>query len=150
MAYAYPQYMPPAARRSAPVSVHFIAILYYLGGAIYLLAAAAAGFLFATGHLDGRIQQLSQRDQQAATIAGVAVLGVLGLITIWFGRRLQIGRNWARVLLNFLLFLTVAGIAYTTWRTQDPTVLIALIQPAFYLILLNTRAARSWFKNHTW
>ncbi|GLY96589.1 hypothetical protein [Actinoplanes sp. NBRC 103695] len=148
----YVQQQPPA-HRSAPVSVHFIAILHYLGGAIYLLTAAGAGLLAATGgldHLDTSRIQISQDEQLVATVTTVAVLAVLGLITIWFGRRLQLGRQWARVLLMTLLLLTVAAIAAGTWVAQDPTVLIALVQPAFYLMLLNTRAARSWFKNHTW
>jgi len=158
MTYGYaphPMYLQqqPPARRSAPVSVHFIAILYYLGGAIYLLAAAGAGLLAATGSLDeldtSRVQ-LNQDERLVATVAAIAAIAVLGLITIWFGRRLQLGRQWARVLLMTFLLLTVAGIAAATWLAQDLTVLIALIQPAFYLLLLNTRAARSWFKHHTW
>lgn len=148
----YVQQQPPA-HRSAPVSVHFIAILYYLGGAIYLLAAAGAGLIAASGRLDqldtSRVQ-ISQDERVVATVTAVAVLAVLGLITIWFGRRLQLGRQWARVLLMTLLVLSVAAIAAATWMAQDPTVLIALVQPAFYLMLLNTRAARSWFKHHTW
>lgn len=159
MSYGYAQPHPmylqqqPPARRSAPISVHFIAILYYLGGAIYLLAAAGAGLLAATGRLAGLDTgsvRLNQDERLVATVATIAVLALIGLITIWFGRRLQLGRQWARVVLLTLLLLTVAAILAATWQTQDPTVLIALIQPAFYLILLNTRAARSWFKHHTW
>ncbi|MEV6632483.1 hypothetical protein AB0M54_17220 [Actinoplanes sp. NPDC051470] len=153
MSYAYPQPVfmqpEPPMRRSAPVSVHFIAILYYLGGTIYLLAAAGAGLVAYTGTWDDRIR-INPDDRLYATIAAVAVLAVIGLITMWFGRRLQLGRNWARILLNMFLLLSVAAIGYATWVAQDPTALIALIQPAFFLLLLNTRAARSWFKHHTW
>ncbi len=80
-----------------------------------------------------------------------AIVAVVGIIAIWLGRKVQVGRNWARIILIVLNVLSLAGTAYNviTERTVDVTI-GGVILPVLCLILLNTRAARSWCHYRTY
>jgi len=158
-AYAQPVYQYGNAypvRRSAPASVHVVAILQYIGG---VAAVAGAVVLAILGEMARR--QPSRPNIDVMTAEGVALLVwiiagfflVCGIIAIVLGRKLQRGRQWARVLLIVLNVLSILGIAYqsvTNAITADTRSLASLIVPVLYLILLNTPAARSWFRAHTY
>lgn len=160
--YAHPQYTAyPTApayqptRRSAPPSVHTLAFLQYLGGLIQLAAAVAMVALPSTGLLTDGARFDDVRIADGAVLsqvsyAAAAVLAVGALISFTIGRKLQRGRQWARVLVIVLSILPVAAVTFQFTTTGDPASAAGLLGPALYLILLNTRAARSWFRYHTW
>jgi hypothetical protein len=134
------------SRRTAPVSVHIVAIVQYAGG---LLMLAAAGLLSygSTLAIDAPVRS----EVESILWPVVGVLAAVGLFAIILGRKLQRGRNWARVLLNLFNLLTVASILYADLtRLHDGRSLTGLIVPVLCLILLNTRAARSWFRARTY
>ncbi|WP_033345714.1 hypothetical protein [Catenuloplanes japonicus] len=160
MSYGYAQphqytAYPPAPvqqpmRRSAPPSVHTLAFLQYLGGLIQL-AAAVAVVLLPTSELfetPGLAINPAQLEQASYVVAGMLAIGALISFTI--GRKLQRGRQWARVLVMIFSIIPVVAVAAQIAMTGDPTSAAGLLGPALYLLLLNTRAARSWFRYHTW
>jgi hypothetical protein len=65
-------------------------------------------------------------------------------------RKLQRGRQWARVTVLLLSVLSIAGTGYEVWQLGDRHLLPGLALPVLYVLLLNTRAARSWFAEHYW
>jgi hypothetical protein len=94
--YAYP------ARRSAGPSVHLVAILQYLGGVAALGAAVLIGYLAKVAPTRYYDASNAVFDRGMATmVLGVAAgaIGLSGLISILLGRKLQRGRQWARVLM---------------------------------------------------
>jgi len=171
MSYGYGQpqyaaYAPPppayghAGRRSAPPGVHVLAILQYLAGLVTLGVAA----LFAWAAIvvaNGTYEDISGTpiaddlidSEGAAVVLGViaGVVALFGLITILLGRKLQRGRQWARVIVLMLSILSLASVAASVALTQQIDVSIASVAyPVLCLILLNTGAARSWFRYRTW
>lgn len=171
MGYGYgyqPVYAPSfayahAARRSAPASVHVVAILQYLGGAVLLLGAGIVALV-----TYGVTRQYAGGAAELEAVVGVvggaglavaAVLGLAGLLTIMIGRKLQRGRQWARVL---VLLVSATSLAWTLYATffaaadgavvaaERPDALSGLVLPLLYLVLLNTPAARSWFRHRTY
>jgi hypothetical protein len=171
MSYGYGQpypvgYAPPApaygppARRTAPPGVHVLAILQYLGGLVTLGVAALftwAAVVVANGtyaDLEGTpITDDLINQQGAATILGViaGTVALFGLITIFLGRKLQRGRQWARVIVLMLSILSLVSLGLSIALTQQIDVSIASVAyPVLCLILLNTGAARSWFRFRTW
>jgi hypothetical protein len=147
-------------RRSAPPGVHVIAILQYLGGLLTLGVAALftwAAIVFANGTYEDVSGTPFADDlidtEGAATIAAViaGAVAVFGLITIVLGRKVQRGRQWARVIVIMLSVLSLLSIGASIALTQRIDVSIASVAyPVLCLILLNTAAARSWFRYRTW
>jgi hypothetical protein len=79
------------------------------------------------------------------------LIAIVGLIAIWLGRKVQRGRNWARVILIILNVLSLAGTAYSMYQSRTVDVSLGgVIIPILCLILLNTRAARSWCHYRTY
>ena len=157
---AYSGYGTPyPVRRSAPASIHTVAIIQYIGGLLALAGAALlalVAFGGASRYSDdiNRYGDLSRTGiTTIATLFGVmaAVAALVGIIAIWLGRKVQVGRNWARVILIVLNVLSLAGTAYNLVmdRTVDITI-GGVILPVLCLILLNTRAARSWCHYRTY
>jgi hypothetical protein len=141
MAYGYDYYpYQETLRRSAPASVHLVAILQYLGG-LALVVIAALMLLVAGG---GRLR--------TGAIPVAALLVFVGLVVIAIGRKLQRGRQWARVLVIVLSALSIAGTLYDglVATGTHTNALGGLVFPVLYLVLLNTPAARSWFRSHTY
>ena len=157
---AYPGYGTPyPVRHSAPASIHTVAIIQYIGGFFALLAAG----LLALVAFGGASRYSSEIDRYGdlsrtglttvATLFGVmaGIVAVVGLIAIWLGRKLQRGRNWARIILIILNVLSVAGTAYNVVTNQTVDITLGgVIIPVLCLILLNTRAARSWCHYRTY
>jgi hypothetical protein len=78
-------------------------------------------------------------------------VAVVGLVTILLGRKVQRGRQWARVLVLILSVLSIAGVAASMAEAGSVSPYASgLVYPLLCLVLLNTRAARSWFRWHTW
>jgi hypothetical protein len=156
----YPAYYGTPAlvarpHRSAPPSVHVVALLQYLGGLLTLLAATGVAALTVGGHavLDRRRIQIPADIEQGVTGAGLVIAGALTIVALlWLviARKLQTGQQWARITVILLSLLSIAGTAYSAWRLHDQRPLPGLVLPALYLLLLNTRAARSWFRGHYW
>lgn len=168
MSYGYGQpqyaaYAPPPygqARRSAPPGVHVLAILQYLAG--FLTLAVAALFAWAAVVVaNGTYEDVSGTpiaddlidSEGAAVVLGViaGTVAFFGLITIFLGRKLQRGRQWARVIVLMLSILSLVSLVASIALTQRVDVSIASVAyPVLCLILLNTGAARSWFRYRTW
>jgi len=156
---AYPEYggyppdpygppPPPPAPPRAPVGVHIVAIMQYLTGLVLVLAAVAIGIVTFN---EGRVgdTELPDSVRGAVTGAGLAIAAlalVCGLIAISIGLRVHRGKQWARVLVLILSALSLATNVYTLVTTGVADPLTGLVLPILYLVLLNTRAARDWFR----
>ncbi|GAA1792030.1 hypothetical protein HC028_01435 [Planosporangium flavigriseum] len=143
---------PEPVRRTAPASVHLVAIIGYVAG-LALLAAGVAAVVYALGghrYLEGQFAV----DLSAVTGAGIAVGALLvfaALFTLAISRKLQRGRRWVRVLVLLLAAASIAHTLYTgLFAVGGSNVLLGLVLPVIYVVLLNTSAARSWFRRHTY
>jgi hypothetical protein len=162
MSYGYSPSYPPTrydygyaepTRRSAPASVHLVAIMQYLGGLVLLvIGAVAAAFALGGGrYLDTGAASPVAADLRGAGLATGAVFVFGGLLTMVIGRKVQRGRQWARVL---VLLLSVLSVAFTLYSGLvlggDTNALFGLVVPVLYVVLLSMPAARSWFRSHTY
>lgn len=152
--YGYPA-LVARPHRSAPPSVHVVALLQYLGGLLTLLAAIAVAVLTVGGRaaLDQRRVQVPAEIEQGLTGAGFVIAGALAVVAVlWLviARQLQTGHQWARITVLLLSVLSVAGTGYDWYQLHDRQLLPGLVLPVLFLLLLNTRAARSWFRAHYW
>lgn len=142
-------------RRSAPPSVHIVALLHYLSG-LALLAVAVGIVLLAralTTSTDDWLTQVPQSVRNGLAGGGYIIagaLGVLGLVWLLVARKLQRGQQWARITVIMFSMFTMAGAAADAYLNQNPRLLAVLTLPLFYIVLLATRAARSWFRYGTW
>jgi hypothetical protein len=145
----WPQRKP--VRRPAPGSVQAAVIIMYLVG----LLAIAVGALGIWAALRGQGLVSGGADlpvdvARAGLPAG-AVAIFTGLVTLAIARKVQRGRQWARVLVVALSVLSAAWTLYAgTVGPGQGNVLAGLVLPVVYLILLNTRPARSWFRERTY
>jgi len=148
----WPAQAPYPVRRSAPASVHLLAFVLYLGMLLFALAAGSVGVLTATGHL--RADQLASYPTDEVTVLGIvvaSVLGVVALIYLLLGRALQRGRQWARVLILVFAVLALLGsVADVLFIGEITYTATAVVGPVLTIVLLNTRAARSWFRYGTY
>jgi len=133
---------PEQARRPAPGSVQIAVLLMYLVG---LLSIGLGGLtvwiaLGGTGDVPVKIADVG--------LPAAAVAIFVGLFMMAIARKVQRGRQWARM---FILALSAVSAVWTLYAgTVGPgqgNVLAGLVLPVVYLILLNTRAARSWFRD---
>jgi hypothetical protein len=70
-----------------------------------------------------------------------------GVLSILLGRKMQIGRPWARVVALILSGLTVVVVTGSiVFHSAHPTHAVFTIYPVLCGALLNTRAARAWFR----
>jgi hypothetical protein len=152
--YAHPPFYPPAypVRRTAPLSVHAVAVLQYLGGALaWFVTAFAVVLAVQSARQEPHPSSDLIHPQVFAAMMAIAagVLGICGLVAFVLGRKLQRGREWARVVLivlNVLSALAVAAETVTGPRAIEH--LVALVVPGLYLVLLNTGAARAWCRRY--
>jgi hypothetical protein len=86
---------------------------------------------------------------QAGLVMAVA-MAVVALMWLTIARSLQRGGQWARITVLMLSVLSIAATGWDAWHFQRPQVLVGAALPLLYLLLLNTRAARSWFRWGTW
>jgi hypothetical protein len=164
MSYYSPQYSgydtPHPYRRSAPASIHVVAVLQYLGGALVLLVAGLLGVAGAVGlHRFGADLGRYRTATGTVIFLAAAFVALIGIIAIWLGRKVQIGRNWARIVLIILNALSVLGTFYRISHEHlGPDALERhvggylgeLVLPMLCFLLLNTRAARSWCRYRTY
>jgi mannose/fructose/N-acetylgalactosamine-specific phosphotransferase system component IIC len=153
--YGQPAMVATYHRSTAPPSVHVVALLQYVSGLVTLLAAGAVAVLTFAGRqaFDDRRIQIPAEVERGLTGAGAIIAGALGFVALlWLviARKLQRGRQWARVTVVVLSLLSIAATTYDVWRLGDRQLLPSLALPVLYVLLLNTRAARSWFKAHYW
>jgi hypothetical protein len=145
--YRYSPY-PHPVRTSAPLSVHLAAFTLYLCGLLVLLAAAAVFAVTqgAAGTADGLPEPVIRAGLPAAI-----GLGLYALCWLLVGRKVQRGRQWARVLVLVLTVLSLVAGVLEVLRT-GPSGLAAgqFVLPVLMVVLLNTTAARSWFRYHTY
>jgi AcrR family transcriptional regulator len=100
-------------------------------------------------HLDIDPAELPESVRGAVTGAGIAIAAlalVAGLIALSIGRRLHRGKRGARVLVLVLSALSLAFNIYALVTTGAADPLSGLVLPTLYLVLLNTRPARDWFR----
>jgi hypothetical protein len=159
MSYAYvPQPAWRPARTTAPVSLHLVAVVQYLGGLLTLALATILGL--AAANLFPRLEYTvgdstwvsRPADVTPIVAVVVAVLALVGLTAIVLGRKVQRGRNWARIVLIVLHALSAAGAAWQAYTLADRSgpAVAAIATPVVFLVLLNTRAARSWCQRRTY
>jgi hypothetical protein len=153
--YGQPAMVARYHRSTAPPSVHVVALLQYLSGLLILLGAVAVAALTYIGRqaFDERRIQIPAQVEQGLTGAGGLIAGSLGVVALlWLviGRQLQRGQQWARMTVLLLSLLSIAATGYEVWRLGDRQLLPGLILPVLYLLLLNTRAARTWFRAGYW
>jgi hypothetical protein len=147
----YPQ-QPEPVRRTAPASVHVVALIGYLAGLGLLVAGLAAAVYALGGHryVEGQLAV----DVSAVTGAGFAAGALLvfgALLTLAIARKLQRGRQWVRVLVLILAAASIANTLYSGLVAgAEANVLLGLVLPVIYVVLLNRTAARSWFRSHTY
>jgi hypothetical protein len=147
--HGYPDAAEPV-RRSAPASVHLVAIMQYVGGLV-LLGIGGAAAAYDLGYLDPASIGPVGADLPKGGLAVAAVFAFGGLLALAIGRKVQRGRQWARVLVLVLAVLGVVSTLYNGLVLAGQTnALVGLVLPVLYLVLLNTGAARSWFSRHTY
>jgi hypothetical protein len=137
--------------------VHIVALFQYVVGLLVLLGAAGIVVLrYGHGRVvdENRIQvpaAVRERiDTGQAVWVMAAGLGILALMWLIIARSLQRGQQWARMTVLTLAMLSIGATLYEAWRFADQQLLVGLILPLLYVLLLCTRAARSWFRWGTW
>lgn len=132
-----------------PAGVQVVTLVQYLGG-LLLLAAAGLATLIARGvtryAVIDRIPESVRRNVATGGLVIPITLAVLGLFWFVIAHHLGLGRQWARTTMLVLSVVGVAGFGYGAWRSRDPELALGLVLPLLYLVLLNTRAARKWFR----
>lgn len=139
---------PPPRPARAPVQVQIVAVMQYVTGLALVLAAVVIGLVTFN---DGRVgdSELPESLRGAVTGAGIAIAAlalVAGLIAIAIGRKLHRGKQAARVLVLALSAFSLAFNVYALVTTGAADPLTGLVLPTMYLVLLNTRPARDWFR----
>lgn len=146
--YYTPYAVQYPTRTTAPVSVHLAAFAMYAVGALAALASAAV-FAVSRGSV-GTADGLPQTMIRGGLPVAIGV-GLYALCWLFIGRKVQRGRQWARVLVLVLSALSLIGAALTYYRFGNvATGIGTLVLSAGFVILLNTRAARSWFRYHNY
>jgi hypothetical protein len=134
-----------------------VALTQYVAGLLALLASAGVVLLL-HGHgkvLDEQRMRVPEAvlrrtvQGQAGLVMAVAT-GVVALMWLIIARALQRGQPWARITVLMLSVLAIAATGYETWRLHATPALAGIALPLLYLLLLNTRAARSWFRWGSW
>jgi hypothetical protein len=132
-----------------PAGVQVIALVQYLGG-LLVIAAAAVAMLIARGVTRyAAVERIPGPVREGVAGGGLVIpitLAVLGLFWFVIAHNLEHGRQWARMTMVMLSVLGAAGVGYDAWRSRHAEVLLGLALPLVYLTLLNTRAARTWFR----
>jgi hypothetical protein len=155
--YGRPALVAGYRRVTAPFSVHLVALFQYVAGLLVLLGAVGiALLLYGHGRIidEQRIQVPPEvRERIGSGQAGwvmAAGLAIVALMWLVIARSLQRGQQWARITVLALSVLSIVATAYDAWHFQDGQVLVGIVLPVLYVLLLSTRAARSWFRWGTW
>lgn len=142
-----PQPVAPG-RRGAPLGVRIVAVLQYLTGAVALLAVPMIVLVkYGDGAVGGRpLPETVRSAVYGWGLPSAALALVVGVLSLAIGLRLHRGKQWARV---FTIGLSGLSLALNIWSlvstgSADP--LTGLVLPTLYLGLLNTPAARDWFR----
>ena len=144
--YGYPP--PPVQRRSAPGPVHVVAgLMYMFGGVLLLLAVVAVLSVVAEGLVAEADLPPALRDTAAGVGIAIGVLlAVVGFASLVLARKVQRGRQWARVLVLVLSGLSLAATVLEMVRGGSPNALSGLVLPVLFAILLSLPDARAWFR----
>ena len=144
--YGYPPMAPP--RRRTPAEVHVCAALLYATGAVTLAAGLVVGIASVSTDALASVA-LPVVDARAAAGVGVAIgvlMVVIGFATLVVARKVQRGRQWARVLVQVLSGLSLAATVAALVGEGQPDALTGFVLPVLCLILLNLPAVRDWFR----
>jgi hypothetical protein len=155
--YGRPALVSGYRRATAPASVHVVALFQYLVGLLTLLAATGVVLLlYGRGRvLDEqrvRIPETLRRrivEGQAGLVMAVG-MAVVALMWLIIARSLQRGGQWARLTILTLSVLSIVATGWNAWHYRNPPVLAGIALPLLYVLLLNTQAARSWFRWGSW
>jgi L-lactate permease len=138
------------ARRSAPASVHVIALIGYLAGLAFLAMGAGAWRYTLGGDQptgDSPYVRLVINLREIGLAAG-AVLVFVGLFVLALTRKLQRGRRWVRAL---VVVASAFSITFTLYEgilgPGGGNALFGLVLPVICVVLLNLPAARSWYRD---
>jgi hypothetical protein len=146
--------LPHTHRRSAPTPIQVVAIVQYLGGFLALAGACLFAILAVTEKsrpTNPQIAVIGTADAATLFWTGAVVFAVTGVVAIVLGRKLQLGRNWARLLLIVLNVLSIGGTLYEAFGTLNQSRwAVSFVLPVICLILLNLPSARSWCRYHTY
>ncbi len=146
MVYQNPPERPD--RPGTPPPVHVVAAFHYVAGVLALLAAAAVA-LAAAGRQDLSRAELPPelRDTLASlTIGAAAGLTALGVGVIFLGRRLQMGRRWAWLLLMALCVPSAVLTFVGGLEGRRINLFVGLVLPVVYVILLGGSPVRQWYR----
>lgn len=146
-----PTLAEPAARRAVPAPVVLIAAVQIIGGTIAVLAAGwiALATLGGPAYTEG-INLPPGVPDRLGRIGGVVGGGLAlgGLVAIGLARKLQRGRQWARVVLIVASAVDLVVTLYLGLRgAGSANALFGVVVPVLYLIALNTTAVRAWFSS---
>ncbi len=147
--YGRPALVARYRRRHAPASVHVVALFQYLGALLTLGAATVVGMIALRRTRGLPVQRIPDSVRTGLAGGGLVIavtLGVLGLSWLLVARKLQRGRQWARVTVIALSLLCIAATLLDYWLVRERAALAGLALPLLYLILLSTPRARSWFR----
>jgi hypothetical protein len=155
--YGRPALVSGYRRATAPGSVHVVALIQYVVGLLTLLAATGVVLLiYGRGRvLDEqrvRIPETLRRRIEEGQAGLVMAIGMTVIALMWLiiARSLQRGGQWARITVLMLSVLGIAGVGWNVWHYRSATIAAGAALPLLYLLLLNTRAARSWFRWGSW
>ncbi|HEV7897229.1 MAG TPA: hypothetical protein VGP31_05235 [Planosporangium sp.] len=159
MSYGQTDSYPPAGydeahasapvRRSAPPSVHVVAVLGYLAGLALVTAGVGAWVVSLGGGRSLDVSRFSQVvvDLRDMGLAAGAVIGFVGLLVMVLARKLQRGRQWVRVLVVALSAFAITVTLYDGLLGQgNANALFGLVFPVIFVVLLSLPPARSWFR----
>jgi hypothetical protein len=117
------------------------------------VAALAVGALFAYLSVVAARDTATEEDFFAPETVAIAfgitavVATVCGLVGILLGRKVQVGRPWARVVLLMLCGVTVVSIAGSIALYQAGLwTALGAVYPVIGIALLNTRSARTFLR----
>lgn len=125
-----PEPARPAGASQAPGPVLAAAILLYVGGALTMLSGLSG----------------ARSSGVVSRMLPPAVLVLYGVFYLLIARGVQQGRRWARTTALVLAGLGVAIGALRAVAAGPAAGALELAWPIVYLILLNTAAARAWFR----
>jgi hypothetical protein len=126
--------------------VHLLAFLLYFGA--LSLGVSTLGAVAATATGNAATDFVSPEHVTVFWTVLDVVLGALSLTYLVLGIALQRGRQWARVVLHILAVLGLLGaVAAVLYDAFIGYTVVGVVGPVLTILMLNTRAARSWFRS---
>lgn len=132
--------------KSVPTGVKVLAILNYIGAALTIILALI--FFFgagAIGSLADKIPGLGVLGAGVFIVLGIVMLG-LGVLSIFIGRGLWKGQNWARIVsIIFLALGIISSISYIIGGKIMSGIIYLIIYAAIAAYLLFNKKVKQAF-----